>query len=171
MYKFHLIKRIFTRKERREFIKKVDPLLEENSSYLHDIAPGKYPGRQTLPDLHLNSNFKFEHDRLMKRILDKTGFHMEIDKSWVNRTDCSKKDINWHNHNNCPYTCVYYLKTIPFFTSGSMFRHGFVRAPENSLLLFPGSVEHTIPTFPLRFGRYTLAMDLHFKILGPMRDE
>ena len=52
------------------------------------------------------------------------------------------------------------MKTIPFVDSGTLFKDGFMRAPQNSLLLFPANLYHRPPTSPFRFKRYSMALDL-----------
>ena len=59
---------------------------------------------------------------------------------------------------------VYYMKTTPFLNSGTLFRDEskseFLRAPQNSLILFDPRVEHSPPASFLPFQRYSLVMDL-----------
>ena len=62
------------------------------------------------------------------------------------------------------YSCVYYMKMFPFFSNGTLFKdYGLVKAKENSLLCFPSHLDHSTPSSPLRFKRYSWAMDLNIK--------
>ena len=62
--------------------------------------------------------------------------------------------------NKAEWVAVYYIKTQPYFDNGTEFEHGVIKTPQNSLLLFPASLNHTAPTSPFRFDRYTMALDL-----------
>jgi hypothetical protein len=122
------------------------------------------------PLLVHNPEFDYLHKEMLKCIKKESGMDLEIVKSWVNWTNGRKKDVNWHLH-HCTYACVYYMKTNPFLTSGTLFdlvinkkkRKKFVKASQNSLMLFPGHVLHTAPSSFLRRDRYTLACNLEFK--------
>ena len=71
-----------------------------------------------------------------------------------------KEDIFYHQHTS-DYSCVYYIKTLPYFNSGTLFKdYGFVRAKQNSLILFPSHLYHSTPGSIFRFKRYTMAFDL-----------
>ena len=97
---------------------------------------------------------------MLKRIEQHTGYNYIIERSWINWTNGDKKDIGWHRH-DADLSVVYYIKIpLPLFSNGTLFRDGFVKAPQNSLLIFPSHLEHTAPSSPFRFDRYTLAMDL-----------
>ena len=57
---------------------------------------------------------------------------------------------------------VYYIKTLPFFNSGTLFEDGFVRAPQNSMIIFPAHLLHTTPKYPFPFiDRYVMSIDLN----------
>ena len=74
----------------------------------------------------------------------------------------------WHNHyrdypgfDNSTHSVVYYMKTFPFFSNGTLFeKHGFVKAKQNSLMVFPSHWNHSTPGSIFRFKRYTMAFDL-----------
>ena len=154
----HLIKNVFTNKQRRKLIKDSQSLLEN----LEDNSGLYYPGRQTHPTLHLHPDFTFLINDILKIVLKKTGLNLVPSKAWVNWTNGKKKDIVWHNHSDYDYALVYYMKTpLPFFSNGTLFREGLFKAPQNSIIVFPGSMEHTAPSSPFRFSRYTMAMDLN----------
>ena len=152
----HLIKNVFTNKQRRKLIKDCQPLLLERGP--------EFPGRQTHPTLHLHSDFIFPINDILKIVLKETGLDLVVaDKAWINWTNGSKKDIGWHNH-SCDYALVYYMRIpLPFFSNGTLFRNGLFKAPQNSMIIFPAEVEHTAPTSPFRFDRYTIAMDLNIR--------
>ena len=105
---------------------------------------------------------KFYHNRIIKLVKEKIGLNVVMAGSWLNLTDGRRKELRWHNHRGIDYAAVYYLKTIPFLNSGTLIKdYGFVRAPQNSLLIFPGNIDHSTPGFPFRFKRYTYAFDLN----------
>ena len=100
---------------------------------------------------------------MLELVYKRTGLVLEVSKSWVNWTNGSKKDIAWHIHPS-QYSLVYYMKTpLPFFNNGTLFRKGLFKAPQNSIIVFPGSMEHTAPSSPFRFNRYSLAMELNIR--------
>ena len=156
--KHWLIKNLLSRKIRKEFIKKTDPLL----LHINDYPDRVYPGKQTKPDLHLNSD-PFVRDVIM-HIANSAAMtletQVELESSWVNWTNGKKKDINWHIH-NADYALVYYMKILPFFDNGTLFKHEFIKVSQNSALIFPAAMTHTAPSCPFHFDRYTLAMNLN----------
>ena len=162
MGKIYLIKNVLADDERKKLIADSRPLLKHGkqlSEYFK--TDNKFPGKQTFSDLYLNSKFTFSFNHMVDMILRETGLNLEIKGAWVNWTNGKKKDIAWHSHNRHDYALVYYMKTFPFFSNGTLFKHGFVRAPQNSALLFPSDLVHTAPSSPLRLSRYTLAMNLN----------
>ena len=155
----HLIENVFTDKERRKLIKDSQFLLEN----LEDKSGLYFPGRQTWCELHEDPKFESLINHMLEVVYKKTGLNLVISKSWVNWTNGSKKDIAWHSH-PCEYSLVYYMKTpLPFFSNGTLFRKGLFKAPQNSIIVFPGSMEHTAPSSPFRFNRYSLAMELNIR--------
>jgi len=115
------------------------------------------PGKQTPPDLHIQLTYG---PPLLSAISKSIGINFTIKKSWVNWTNGDKREMCWHTHDS-DYAGVWYLKTpVPFFSNGTIIEDKFYRAPQNSLLLFPGHMKHTAPSSPLRLDRYTLGMDL-----------
>ena len=143
---------IFTNQERKDLLYKSIPLVKH--------IP-EHPAKQTRADLHYNLDFNLYHQIIMKRIKDMVFIDLKIVRSWINEDWGRKEDISWHNHDSF-YSCVYYLKTIPFFNSGTLFKdYGFVRAKQNSLVLFPSHLVHGTPSYPFPFiKRYTLVMEL-----------
>ena len=158
-----LIKDVLTDTQRKYLLKYSIPLLIEGDEISRRLSdPSYYPGKQTTTNLHKFSYFKEIHSIFLKCIKQYTGYDCMINKSWVNWTNGSKKDISWHNHENeGKLSAVYYLKTpLPFFSNGTLFRTGLVKAPQNSLLIFSSHIQHTAPSSPFRVSRYTLAMTL-----------
>ena len=86
---------------------------------------------------------------------------LEVSRSWINLTNGRKKEIHWHNHPS-DYTLVYFIQTLPFFNSGTLFREKFIRVKQNGIVIFPGKIEHAAPSYPFPFfERYSLAMELN----------
>jgi len=154
-----VIKDIFTREERLQLLEDVEPLLVDGDSLslFHWGERGRFPGKQSHPTFHLHPDFKWVHDRFVDAIKQTTDMDVETLKSWVNWTDGSQ-DENWHTHPNCAWSVVYYLKTFPFINSGTLFEDKFIKAPQNSMLLFAGKVKHSAPTSFMRYKRYTIAV-------------
>ena len=158
-----LIKNIFTDVERKHLLKHAIPcLMSGDELSKRSSSGGFFPGKQTDGNLHHIPVFIPAHNIFLRRIREDIGIHCIILKSWVNLTNGYKKDIGWHTH-NADLSAVYYIKTpLPFFSNGTLFRDGLFKAPQNSLLVFPSRFEHTAPSSPFRFNRYTLAMDLAY---------
>jgi hypothetical protein len=156
------IDNIFTNKERKDFIKKSKPLLlsvEEMNRRWGNL--GKFPGKQTEQNLCGRKEFEFEHYTIVNKVEKIYGRNVAVFRSWVNWTNGSKKDICWHHHALADVTLVYYMKTpLPFFSNGTLFRDKFVEVPQNGLLVFSPDLEHTAPSSPFRFDRYTFAMEM-----------
>ena len=151
----HLIKNVFTNKQRRKLLKDCQPLIV-------DMGP-QFPGRQTYAELHLHPDFTSSMNDILGIVYKEIGLSLVISKSWANWTNGNKKDIAWHIHHS-QYSLVYYMKTpLPFFNNGTLFRKGLFKAPQNSIIVFPGSMEHTAPSSPFRFNRYSLAMELNIR--------
>ena len=156
-------------------------VLERSKKYLksqEEFPAGTFkgdsvlPGKQTPPDLHMKLDYG---PPLLIAIRKATGINFTIGKSWVNWTNGDKKDVCWHTHPDADYSAVWYLKTpLPFFNNGTLIsednsktrdrkrdrKDKFYKASQNSLLLFPGRMNHTAPLSPFRFHRYTLALNL-----------
>tara|TARA_R100001594_G_C3847205_1_gene217483 strand:- start:7 stop:459 length:453 start_codon:yes stop_codon:yes gene_type:complete len=145
-----LIKNIFDSKDRKEFIKR-------GISYLKDW--GDRPGKQTTSDMHLKYELKGYYDHILGLIRERIPSNLIIDAAWINWTNGKKKDMGWHNHPTS-YSAVYYMKTLPFFSNGTLFEDGFIKTPQNSLLIFPSHLKHSAPSSLIPFGRYTTAVDL-----------
>ena len=164
MAEIHIIENIFSEEERRK-------ILEDSQRFFVDgnlLGAGGYPGRQTHPTIHLLSSFSWVHERLMERINNKTKLNLKVVQSWFNWTDGRKEYFSWHNHKKTgDYAAVYYLKTLPFFNSGTLFKeYGFIRAPQNSIMIFPSDLMHSAPISFLRYDRYSMALDLIYECNG-----
>tara|TARA_X000000950_G_scaffold275765_1_gene362636 strand:- start:822 stop:1322 length:501 start_codon:yes stop_codon:yes gene_type:complete len=146
-----VIKNVLTSDQRKRLIKECKP-------YLKDFGED-FPGRQSSPLLFNHPQFKWAHKLFHEIASKELRIPLQWDCSFFNETNGNKKSIMWHNH-PVDYVGVYYMKIpFPFFSNGTLFEEGLVKAPQNSLLLFPGHIRHTCPTSPLRFKRYTMALN------------
>ena len=159
----YLIKNVLTNKERKKLIKDCQPYLFDDKVWEEMHGQGiTFPGKQTQADLSEIHCFKDPLDKMLIKIKKELNKNLIIEKVWVNWTNGKKKDIGWHNHYRFPYVCVYYMKTFPFFSNGTLFEDGLAKAPQNSVLIFPGYLKHTAPSSPLRFDRYSMAFNLEY---------
>ena len=112
-------------------------------------------------NIPVNKPIALISDQNVERIKEISNLDLKIVKSWVNEDSGRKEDICYHTHSS-DYSCVYYIKTLPYFNSGTLFKeYGFVRAKQNSLILFPSNLIHGTPSYPFSFiKRYTLAVDM-----------
>ena len=154
------IDNVFDNEKRKDILERSKKYLRDHQAFVDsgEMHPDLYlPGKQTSPNLHKKIPFANDILKVIKNNLD---LDFAVISSWVNWTNGNKKDLNWHNH-SCDYACVYYLKIpFPFFSNGTIIEDKFYKAFQNSLLLFPGRMNHTAPSSPFRFDRYTLAMNL-----------
>ena len=154
--RIHIIENVLTKEERKK-------LLEDSEKYLLDID--SWPGRQTR-SLKSYAEFKWVEDRMIEVSSKRIG-RVKVNKFWINQTNGNKKEIYWHDHIDeyrSDYASVYYMKSIPFF-DGTLFEDQFIKAPQNSLLLFPSHLKHTAPSLPrynpLRMKRYTMSLNFN----------
>ena len=149
----YVAQNVLSDRDRRDFIKKSIPYLRRKEGH---------PAEQTHANLHLEKDFG-KYGQVMHRAAEKAiGQNLKIGLSWVLRTTGRKEDMNWHNHHNIhlfDYSLIYYMRS---FRSGTLFREGFVKAKQNSLLIFPSEIEHTTPSSFFHFDRYTFSMDFNF---------
>ena len=159
MHDVHLIENILTNKERKKLIKDVQPLLLSGKE-MQKLSPGlEYkPGKRTFANIQFHPDFRVVQQCIVDKINEYTGLNVGVHKSWIFLT--KGKDKFWHTHPAADWAAVYYIRTLPFFNNGTLFRSGLVKAPQNSVIIFPSHLEHTAPTFPFRFNRYTWGMDL-----------
>ena len=149
----HLIENILKEEERKKLIKDCKPLLL-------DLGPD-YPGKQS-PPLQPELQFERIHKIFLSNAENVIRESLEWDISWFLLTHGKRKNIYWHNH-PVDYAGVYYMKTFPFFSNGTLFKDRFIKAPQNSLLIFPGHLYHTAPTSPFSFDRYTMSLNWKLK--------
>tara|TARA_B100000427_G_scaffold283839_1_gene256370 strand:+ start:1175 stop:1669 length:495 start_codon:yes stop_codon:yes gene_type:complete len=162
IYKIH---NVLSNDERKKIIKDIQPFLmnreQMNICYNNTTF---YPGKQTHELLHLNPEFASLIKKIIDKIKKEINLDLEVTKSWVKYSN-SDTQLNWHTH-HCAYASVYYLKTLPFFSNGTLFEDGFIRAPQNSMIIFPAHLVHTTPKNPFPFiDRYVMSMDLTFRNL------
>ena len=155
------INNVFDNEKRKDILERSKKYLRDHKEFVDsgDLHPElRLPGKQTSPNLHKKIPFANDILKVIKNNLD---LDLVVINSWVNWTDGNKKDLNWHNHKAFDYAGVYYLRIpFPFFNNGTLCEDKFYKASQNSLLLFPGRMNHTAPSSPFRFHRYTLAMNL-----------
>ena len=156
------IKNIFTNQIRKKLIEDCKPLIVDGKELMRFYNMSACPSKQSHPTVHMHPKFVSAHDHIKKLVEDKLNSKMKIEKSWVVLTTGKKEDIYWHSHES-DISCVYYMKTHTPFDSGTNFRDGFVRAEQNSLLIFPSSLEHAPPLSLFRFKRYTMAMEMNYE--------
>lgn len=148
----YVINHILTNKERIELIKKCKPFLKKDENF---------PASQTHPSLHNEKELEYFYNIFIDKIRTKLEKNFSIFTSWVNEDIGRKEDIFWHKHSGVDYTCIYYMRTLPFFNSGTLFKDKFVRVKQNSFLIFPGDILHGTPSYPFHFfKRYTLVIDI-----------
>jgi len=162
MYKIH---NVLSNNDRKKFIKHIKPFVKVHVNE-NNIT---FTGKQTLSNLHEQPMFASLMNIIIDKIKKEIKLNLEIRRSWVKWSNGRKDQMNWHHHyvyKDTSFAAVYYLKTIPFFSSGTLFKDGFVRAPQNSMIIFPSHVLHTTPRHPFPFiDRYVMGMDLNFRNL------
>ena len=161
----YLLKNVLTNKERKKLIEDAKPYLidGEDLNLLMNAEGYSFPGKQTAAsDFEDIPDFKDPLNKIITKIRKKLDKDLVIDRAWVNWTNGKKKDMGWHNHWEFPYAAVYYMKTFPFFSNGTLFEDGLTKAPQNSVLIFPGYLNHTAPSSPLRFDRYSMAFNIRY---------
>ena len=167
--KVYLLENILTDRERKKIVKDVQPLLLSGKELQQRFPDMEYkPGKHTLAELYSHPDFREVQQRIIDQInayfyslslfAGEDRVKVDIHKSWIFSTRGQREF--WHTHPKADWAAVYYIKTVPFFDNGTLFRSGLFKAPQNSLILFPGWLRHSAPTFPFRFNRYTWGMDL-----------
>ena len=155
---FYLIDNIFSTKERRKLIKDSKPQL-----YLGNGENPRDEGIWRTNNLRFHKDFE-SSSRYIADLFEKNlKKKLEIINVWISFVRGQLAPY-YHTH-DYDYSCVYYMKTIPFLNSGTSFKFSdnstqFVKTSQNSSLLFPCSFLHSVPSFFLPISRYTLAMDL-----------
>ena len=173
MYKIH---NVLSNDERKKLIKDVQPFLrdskqiniQENNSSMEKY----FPGKQSHSVLHLNIEFVPVMNKIRDKIKKEIKLDLEIVRSWVLWSNGRKDQSKWHHHylpedpyyDDASFSSVYYLKTLPFFSNGTLFEDGMVRAPQNSMIIFPAHLLHKPPTNPFPFiERYVMGIDFKFR--------
>jgi hypothetical protein len=139
---------ILTEKERIDMINFLQPHLKKFSA--------THPGLQTESNLHVYPEMKTFLKKINSYINNYKIYHC-----WANVTNGD--DLAWHSHP--PFvvkSLVYYLKNKNEI--GTMFKKEGIkvevtRAPENSLAIFDGKLEHSVPLH-LPEERISIAIDL-----------
>ena len=164
MYKIH---NVLSNDERKKLIKDVQPfLMDREQMNIHYNNTDFYPGKQTDDLLHLKPEFTSLIKKIIDKIKKEIKLDLEVRRSWVKWSNGREDQMNWHHHyryEDVSFAAVYYLKTLPFFSNGTLFEDGMVRAPQNSMIIFPAHILHTTPNNPFHFiDRYVMSMDLNF---------
>ena len=155
---FYLVENLFTKEQRKELINGSQPLLENLTNHPAEQSLAMQVGKGAYPQ------FKWAFDRFIDEAEKATGDLLEWDSAgcWFARTNGKAKHVSWHRHPT-EWVGVYYLKTFPMFSNGTLFEHGIEKAPQNSLLIFNGGLLHTPPRSPFSFDRYVMSMNWNLK--------
>ena len=161
MYKIY---NVLSNQERKKIIKDIQPFLmdgEQLGKYLN--TSDSFPGKQTISTLHQQPPFVSVIKKIEDIIKKEINLDLEVSKSWVKYSN-SDTQLNWHIH-HCDYASVYYIKTpLPFFSNGTLFEDGFVRAPQNSIIIFPAHLLHTTPKYWFPFvDRCVMSLNLNIR--------
>jgi hypothetical protein len=131
-------------------------LLEDSKNHLKTVSP-RHPGLQTHADL--NKKLYYENYLTLIKLLKRSG-STNIHKCWVNYSEYGLGQTTWHKH-ECKLTSIYYLENPE--NIGTIFRHKGkefrIDVPTNTLMIIPGSLEHTGPYTYVSNPRYTLTID------------
>ena len=164
MYKIH---NVLSNDERKKLIKDVQPFLMDSEQLGKYYNTNRvYPGKQTDDVLHLEPKFASVTEKMLDKINKEIKVDLQVYQSWVKWSNGRENQMNWHEHQELnqgiSFAAVYYIKTIPFFSSGTLFKDGFVRAPQNSMIIFPAHLLHTTPKnlFPF-IDRYVMGLNLN----------
>ena len=164
MGNYYLVNNFLSRDLRENLLKEVKPLLVDGTTLSgHYGSTRGFPGKQTYPTLHLHPSFNELVEKIIKKVKQFVGKNVDIDTMWCKWTNGKREYVNWHNHLPCDYSCVYYLHVPFFIVNGTLFREKFVRASQNSLLIFPSKWEHSTPPYMGRGDRYVISADFVVK--------
>ena len=166
MYKIH---NVFSNKERKKLIKDVQPfLMDREQMNIHYNNTKLYPGKQTDSMLHLKPEFSSAIKKILDKVIEEIGMDLQVYQSWVKWSNGREDQMNWHSHyplQPVSFAAVYYLKTLPFFSNGTLFEDGFVQVPQNSMIIFPAHLTHSTPKYPFPFiDRYVMSINLTIPI-------
>ena len=129
---------------------------------LHKNLGENFPKLQTTPDLHHLSEMDFFILKVKDILFDYHPKHSpcHILKCWGNWTDGTY--LNWHNHPESVFSIVYYLKNEDKI--GTAFRNNEKESqrkrPENSLVIFPSDIPHSVPQTSQIIDRYSIAIEI-----------
>ena len=168
MYKIHNVLHVLSNKERKKLIKDVQPfLMDREQLNIHYNDRIFYPGKQTEQLLHLKPEFSSTIKKILDKVIEEIGMDLQVYQSWVKWSNGREDQMNWHSHyplQPVSFAAVYYLKTLPFFSNGTLFEDGFVQAPQNSMIIFPANLIHTTPKYPFPFiDRYVMGFNLNIR--------
>jgi len=127
----------------------------------------EYPAYQSRATLRNYPQFQLVHQILDSLACQYLEEKLLLERSWFIMTQGKENEFVMHNH-PVDYVAVYYMNSHPSFTNGTEFEeYGFVEAPENSMLLFPGNLVHSPPRFKCNeyFERYTMSLDWNVRNL------
>ena len=164
MYKIY---NVLSNQERKKIIKDIQPFLMDGESLgKYYNTSDSFPGKQTISNLHQQSEFVSVIKKIEDIIKKEINLDLEVTKSWVKYSN-SDTPLSWHSQypqDNVSFASVYYLKTLPFFSNGTLFEDGFVRAPQNSMIIFPAHLLHTTPKYWFPFvDRYVMSLNLNIR--------
>ena len=149
----HILDDIFSNKHRKQLIKDY-----KSVSFLDTEL------RESTVNLGLNEKYRSSCTYIVDSFEKNTGIKLILKNAWISRS--TRTTAIFHNHENYDLGCVYYMKTQPLLrNSGTMFRFPdgdrLFKAPQNSAILFPANLTHSVPPQFLPLSRYTLAMELN----------
>ncbi len=144
---------IFTKQQRRKLIRDSKPLCRFNST----------SKMWQSDDLRSNKDFWDSSLHIISLFEKKLGLKLEIINIWITYTRGEK--LEYHTH-PFDWACVYYMKTNSLLgNNGTKFKFSednvqLVESPQNSAVLFDGSIPHVTPDFLPLDDRYALIIDL-----------
>jgi len=116
-------------------------------AYQSDNNISNYPQFQLVHQIFHSLSCKYLEEELL------------LEGSWFIMTEGKKEQSIMHDH-SFDYVGVYYMNSHPSFPNGTEFQeYGLVEVPENSMVLFPGSLFHRPPVFNQKFERYTMSLN------------
>ena len=123
-----------------------EKLLVDCKPFLRKLG-NVYPAYQSDNNISIYPQFQLVHQIFHSLACKYLEEELLPERSWFIMTQGKENEFVMHNH-PVDYVAVYYMNSHPSFTNGTEFEeYGFVEAPENSMLLFPGHLRHSAPTF------------------------
>ena len=159
MQEHFILTNFFPDNLRKKLIEDCKPFLKK----LSEEGKTEFPAYQSDNDLRWFEQFSDIHyaaDLCAQEYLQKK---LRPDRSWCIMTQGKEDQYSMHNH-PVDYVGIYYMNSHPSFANGTELKeYGFVEAPENSMLLFPGHLYHSPPRFEKDcseyFERYTMSFN------------